>query len=110
VDQEWGIRRRLRVLREDAAKAWPVWSRKFEEYASTPMGRFSVICGVLLLMTTSVFWKVINWVLFLWWLAIPIAVFTVQKQATAMAEAMKRAQEQQVCVCACVCACGRLVT
>ncbi|KAG1657537.1 hypothetical protein FOA52_005423 [Chlamydomonas sp. UWO 241] len=92
VDQEWGIRRRLRLLREDAVKAAPVWSRKFNEYAATPMGRFSVICGVLLLMTTSVFWKVINWVFFLWWLAIPIAVFTIQKQAS---ETLKRAQEQQ---------------
>lgn len=33
--------------------------------------------------------QVVNWLLFLWWLAIPIATFAIQKQA---AEQMKRAQ------------------
>eukprot|EP00955_Chlamydomonas_euryale_P080432 363423-Chlamydomonas_euryale.AAC.4 len=172
VDQQWGIRRKLRVWSEDLKKAWPVWSRRFEEYASTPVGRFSVIAGVVLLMTTTVFWKVcargllslpwgclgalhmrlhftcmamhkhapvhagmssmracttclaraprhgcwvlllqvlhgclsqietsladmvvaqvVNWLLFLWWLAIPIATFAIQRQAS---EQMKRAKE-----------------
>lgn len=95
VDSQYGIRRRLRAMQEDVARHWPAWKRAFDEFSVTPLGKFSIIAGILAIMTTSVFWKVLNWVIFLWWLAIPILSIVVQQAAVKQAQAQAAAEEEE---------------
>ena len=56
--QNYGIRRRLRRAIEWFQRNWPIWTRQFEEFTSTPVGKFIAIGGFVLLMTTPIFWRV----------------------------------------------------
>jgi hypothetical protein len=58
VDTQYGIRRRVRAMSEDVTRHFPAWKRAFQEFSATPLGKFSIISGVLAIMTTSIFWKV----------------------------------------------------
>ena len=58
VDQQYGVRRRLRSVLQELERALPAITRSFESFASTPLGRITLIAGLFLLMTTAVFWRV----------------------------------------------------
>lgn len=58
VDTQYGIRRRLRSMQEDFARHYPAWKRAFDEFSVTPLGKFTIIAGIVSIMTTSIFWKV----------------------------------------------------
>ena len=58
ADQTYSLRRRLRRANEWLQRSWPQWSRSFEEFTSTQLGKFVVIGGCVLLMTTPIFWRV----------------------------------------------------
>lgn len=58
VDQQYGVMRRLRSWALQLQKEWPIWSRKFEDFAATTPGKVVIVSGLFLLMTTPVFWRV----------------------------------------------------
>ncbi len=58
VDQTYGVRRRLRRAAEYLRRSVPVWSRAFEEFSSTPVGKVVVVSSFFLLLTTPFFWRV----------------------------------------------------
>lgn len=60
--------RRLRSWALQLQKEWPIWSRKFEDFAATTPGKVVIVSGLFLLMTTPVFWRVSlhGWLICLW--------------------------------------------
>ncbi|GAX79149.1 hypothetical protein CEUSTIGMA_g6589.t1 [Chlamydomonas eustigma] len=96
IDQTYGVRRRIRRAMEWFDRSKPVWGRKFEELTSTNTGKAIVVGATFLLMTTPIFWKVVNWIVLLWWLALPIATFmAVQKSQESAAQQTAEAEAER---------------
>lgn len=95
VDQQYRIRRRIRSATEQLQKAWPIWSRRFEEFSSTTPGKFAIGAGVVLLLSTPLFWRVLNTILLLWWLALPLATYLLQRAQLKQAEEAEREAERR---------------
>lgn len=95
VDNQYGIRRKVRAMSEDVTRHWPAWRRAFDEFSATPLGKFSIIAGVCVIISTSVFWQVLNWVIFLWWLAIPLLSIVIQQAAAKQAQAAAEEEEER---------------
>jgi hypothetical protein len=96
IDQQWGVRRRWKVISEDLTRNWPRWSRQFDEFSQTPVGKVVVVVGLFALLASPFFWALLNWALLAWWILLPIAsILTVQKAQQEAAKAQAAAAEEQ---------------
>ncbi|GBG67508.1 hypothetical protein CBR_g642 [Chara braunii] len=85
ADQQYGLRQRFRNLVVDFNRNWPVYWRRLEEFAATPLGRlasFAVVGWLLLSGWIFTFFNIAA-ILFLWVLpiVIPLAMRFLTKSA-----------------------------
>eukprot|EP00197_Chlamydomonas_leiostraca_P011985 CAMPEP_0202859538 /NCGR_PEP_ID=MMETSP1391-20130828/1603_1 /ASSEMBLY_ACC=CAM_ASM_000867 /TAXON_ID=1034604 /ORGANISM="Chlamydomonas leiostraca, Strain SAG 11-49" /LENGTH=258 /DNA_ID=CAMNT_0049538575 /DNA_START=47 /DNA_END=823 /DNA_ORIENTATION=+ len=91
VDQTYNVRRRLRNAAEYLQKKWPVWSAQLDAFATTWYGKATLLLVLLAIMSSPLFWRALNLLLIVWWLAIPVAAALLQ---AAQRRAAQRAQEE----------------
>lgn len=97
LDQKYSVRRRIRGAVETVQRKWPVWSKQFSEFSETWYGKVVIILGVFLLFSSAIFWKVINFVLLLWWLSVPLsflAIDVIRRQQAERVAAQERARQR----------------
>ncbi|GLC34874.1 hypothetical protein PLESTB_001173100 [Pleodorina starrii] len=92
IDQTYGVRRRLRSARDYLARSWPTWQRQFDEFGATWYGKITIAAALCLLLSSPLFWGLLNVLLLLWWLCVPLAILMLN--AAREAEA-RRLQEQE---------------
>ncbi|KAG2446550.1 hypothetical protein HYH02_008537 [Chlamydomonas schloesseri] len=95
LDQQYGLRRRFRAAREDLARNWPAWQRQLDEFTQTTPGKITVFAGLCLLISTPVFWQLLNVVLLLWWLTVPLSLFVLNAAANQQAEQIRQQQQAE---------------
>mmetsp|Transcript_13849 Transcript_13849/g.29872 ORF Transcript_13849/g.29872 Transcript_13849/m.29872 type:complete len:273 (+) Transcript_13849:164-982(+) len=99
VDQTYRVRRRIRNFAEWLGKKWPIWAREFEEFSATTHGKVVILVALCAIMTTPLFWRLLHWMLFLWWASIPLSVLLVgnarKKQEERMAQMQAEAEERR---------------
>ncbi|PNH06244.1 hypothetical protein TSOC_007420 [Tetrabaena socialis] len=104
IDQQYGVRRRLRSAREYVVRMLPTWQRQLDEFTGTWYGKTAVFAGICLLVSTPIFWSFVNLALLLWWLSIPLSIMLLdyarkqqaqrlQQQEAEEAEAARRAAQ-----------------
>ncbi|KAG2486554.1 hypothetical protein HYH03_014855 [Edaphochlamys debaryana] len=96
IDQEYGVRRRLRSVRDYLARNWPSWKRQVTEFAATPAGKVSVFVLACLAFSTPAFWSLLNLLLLLWWLSIPLSLMALNYARSKQEEAARLAQEEEM--------------
>ncbi|KAF5840480.1 hypothetical protein DUNSADRAFT_16571 [Dunaliella salina] len=89
VDQTFKVRRRLRNSTEYVQRRWPTWQKQLDQFATTWYGKTTLLIAIVAVISSPIFWRVMNIVLLVWWLAIPVAaavVNSVQKRAAMRAQ------------------------
>ncbi|GIL73791.1 hypothetical protein Vretimale_5349 [Volvox reticuliferus] len=95
IDQTYGIRRRVRSTGDYISRSWPTWQRQLDEFGSTWYGKITVFTALCLLLSSPLFWGVLNVVLLVWWLSIPIAVLMLNYAREQQAQRLKEQQEAE---------------
>lgn len=99
VDQTYSVRRRLRNFVEYVQRMLPSWQRQFNQFAATPVGKVAVFTGIVLLASSTVFWRMLNVAIMLWMLSVPLSLVLLdvarRRQAEAAAQAAADAAERQ---------------
>ncbi|PNW76014.1 hypothetical protein CHLRE_12g551100v5 [Chlamydomonas reinhardtii] len=95
IDQQYGLRRRFRAAREDLARKWPGWQKQLDEFTQTTPGKITVFAGLCLLISTPLFWQLLNVLLLLWWLTVPLSLLAINAAANQQAEQMRRQQQAE---------------
>lgn len=93
IDQTYGIRRRVRSTGDYISRSWPTWRRQLDEFGSTWYGKITVFSVLCLLVSSPLFWNMLNVVLLLWWLSVPIAVLMLNYAREQQAQRLKEQQE-----------------
>ena len=96
IDQQWGVRRKYKRYSEDFKRNLPRWSRQFDEFSQTTLGKVTVIVGLFALLASPFFWQLLNWALLAWWIILPIAsILTMQKAQEAVKAQQAAAAEEK---------------
>ncbi len=95
LDQQYGIRRRFRSTREYVTRMWPVWQQQLDAFTATWYGKAAVFLGICLLVSTPVFWSLMNLLLLLWWLSIPASMFLINYAQRKQAEQFQQQQQAE---------------
>lgn len=95
VDQQYSVRNRLRTIREDVQRNWPRWKQQAEEFFATTPGKVLLAVSFGLLLSTGVFWSILNLFFILWWLSIPLSLISLNAAQKQQEEAFRQAAEQQ---------------
>lgn len=93
LDQKYSVRRKLRSTIETVQRKWPIWQKQFDEFGATWYGKVVIIGGVFLLFSSAFFWKLMNFVLLLWWLSIPLSFFLIEAVRKQQQERMQQEAE-----------------
>ncbi|KAJ9512553.1 hypothetical protein QJQ45_018941 [Haematococcus lacustris] len=101
LDQTYQVRRRARNGLEYVQRRWPAWQKQLDEFSETWVGKATIVTGIVLIVSSPLFWRFLNVLLLVWWLAIPLTATLVNaaqrraaEQATAAAEEQRRRQQQ----------------
>eukprot|EP00200_Dunaliella_tertiolecta_P018633 CAMPEP_0202398618 /NCGR_PEP_ID=MMETSP1128-20130828/1436_1 /ASSEMBLY_ACC=CAM_ASM_000463 /TAXON_ID=3047 /ORGANISM="Dunaliella tertiolecta, Strain CCMP1320" /LENGTH=257 /DNA_ID=CAMNT_0049001795 /DNA_START=34 /DNA_END=807 /DNA_ORIENTATION=- len=89
VDQTWNVRRKLRNSAEYVQRKWPTWQKQLDQFATTWYGKTTLLIAIVAVISSPIFWRLMNIVLLVWWLAIPVAAAvlnSVQKRAAMRAQ------------------------
>jgi hypothetical protein len=95
VDQQYSFKSRVRSIREDVQRKWPTWQRQAQEFFATTPGKLVLAIGVGLLFSTGLIWSLLNLLLVLWWLSVPLSLFSLSVAQRQQKEAYKKAAQQQ---------------
>ncbi|KXZ53200.1 hypothetical protein GPECTOR_7g1093 [Gonium pectorale] len=93
VDQNYGVRRRVRSARDYVARNWPTWQRQLDEFTTTWYGKAAVFAGICLLVSTPFFWSVLNVLLLLWWLSVPVLLLLANYAREQQEQRLRQQQE-----------------
>ena len=64
--QTWNVRRNLRRSLEYVQSKWPVWQRELDAFASTWYGKVTLILVFAAIVSSPIFWRLLNILLLLW--------------------------------------------
>ncbi|EFJ42507.1 hypothetical protein VOLCADRAFT_97368 [Volvox carteri f. nagariensis] len=95
IDQTYGVRRRIRAASDYIARSWPTWQRQLDEFSSTWYGKTTVFVALCLLLSTPLFWAVLNVLLLLWWLCVPVAVLLLNYAREQQAQRLQQQREAE---------------
>lgn len=99
VDQQYSVRRNIRNWKELVQKKWPIWRKRLDEFSNTTAGKVVILGLLVVVLSSPLFWRVVNFVLLLWWLSVPLSIVLVnyasKKQAERFEQEQEKVREQQ---------------
>ncbi len=101
IDQQWGVRRRIRAAAADVRQRLPTWKRKIGAFSATQEGKAAALVLFVVLLSTGALWSVLNLAWLLWWVSLPVGFLMADQArkeaataaATAAAESEQRRRE-----------------
>jgi hypothetical protein len=95
MDQQYSVKSRVRAITEDVQRKWPTWQRQAQEFFATTPGKLVLVIGLGLLFSTGLIWSLLNLLMVLWWLSLPLSLFSLSVAQKKQQEAYRKAAQQQ---------------
>eukprot|EP00199_Chlamydomonas_sp_CCMP681_P005652 CAMPEP_0119105802 /NCGR_PEP_ID=MMETSP1180-20130426/3661_1 /TAXON_ID=3052 ORGANISM="Chlamydomonas cf sp, Strain CCMP681" /NCGR_SAMPLE_ID=MMETSP1180 /ASSEMBLY_ACC=CAM_ASM_000741 /LENGTH=255 /DNA_ID=CAMNT_0007090951 /DNA_START=17 /DNA_END=784 /DNA_ORIENTATION=- len=96
IDQEYQLRRKLRSSSQYVQRMYPIWSKQLDAFSQQWYGKAAILLVLFVIISSQLFWSALNFLLLLWWLAIPLgAAFLKAAQKKAQERAASEAEERE---------------
>ncbi|KIY98690.1 hypothetical protein MNEG_9272 [Monoraphidium neglectum] len=80
IDQQYGLRRKVRAVVEDVKRLAPIWARRTKEFGATTQGKAAFTFLFVGLLLSGTLFKLLNLIWLGWWVSVPLSLFLADQQ------------------------------